>query len=94
MCGRDGVGVAARVLDLILSHHSGFSVACECHEEDINDVDDEVVWLMAWGLAPESSTWFGIYGLWFVVYGLWFMVYGSWFMVYGLWMMGGLRFGF
>ena len=25
----------------ILSHHSGFSVACECNEEEINDDDDE-----------------------------------------------------
>ena len=33
--------MASRVL--ILSHHSGFSVTCECNEEEINDDDD--VWL-------------------------------------------------
>ena len=31
---------SSRFESLILSHHSGFSVACECNEEDINDDDD------------------------------------------------------
>ena len=28
---------SSRFENLILSHHSGFSVACECNEEEIND---------------------------------------------------------
>ena len=30
----------SRVESLILSHHLGFSVTCECNEEEINDDDD------------------------------------------------------
>ena len=30
-----------RFESLILSHHSGFSVTCECNEEEINDDDDD-----------------------------------------------------
>jgi len=33
---------SSRFESLILSHHSGFSVACKCHEEEINNNDD--VW--------------------------------------------------
>jgi len=33
----------SRSESLILSHHSGVSVACECNEEEINDDDDDLV---------------------------------------------------
>ena len=28
---------------LVASHHSGFSVACECNEEEIGDDDDDEI---------------------------------------------------
>jgi len=36
------VTTCSRFESLILSHHSGFSVTCECNEEEINDDDDDV----------------------------------------------------
>ena len=39
--GMSGNELCSRFESLILSHHSGFGVTCECNEEEINDNDDD-----------------------------------------------------
>ena len=55
---------SSRFETLILSQHSRFNVACECHKEEINDDDDDGVMVKGLGVIVEGEG-FGVPGLGF-----------------------------